>query len=171
MTNWMFYISAGNPTEDLGRKESSARPRKKPASLGPIPGNVSRSLPRRLRYGYSDALQYLHPTKVSFTRLLGYLGGHCHVAPAPSSQKQKEKFGGKHEAPLSHPSPPFPRNLWNPPLLSSCLLVKGPTRLSLPLRWRRSLRKRGKNMASQTDSNPRPEGDRRRGQKERKREM
>ena len=53
---------------------------------------------------------------------------------------------------------------------SPAFLVKGPTRLSLPLRWHRSLRKRRKNMASQTDSNPRPEGDRRRGQKERERE-
>ena len=53
---------------------------------------------------------------------------------------------------------------------SPAFQVKGPTRLSLPLRWHRSLRKRRKNMASQTDSNPRPEGDRRRGQKERERE-
>ena len=87
---------------------------------------AARSLPRRLRYGCSDAPQYVHPTKVSFTRFLGYLGGYCHVAPAPSSQKQREKFGGKHEAPLSHPSPPFPRNLWNPPLLFSCLSGQRP---------------------------------------------
>ena len=37
----MFYISAGNPMEDPGRKESSARTGKKPASLGRVPGNVS----------------------------------------------------------------------------------------------------------------------------------
>lgn len=150
--NWISVFQLTIPLRTLGGRRAQPGLGRNQCPWGLFLGRslpTARSLPGRLGDGSSHASQSLCPTKDKpFTRFLGYLGGHCHVASDSSSQKQREKLWGKAWSPsLQSKAKHHLPSLETSGILlsfSPVLLAKGPARPSLPLRLHRSLRKREK---------------------------